>query len=207
MSRAGEYLRGGLPSVRIVYDSKEVTAHLFTRERGSSYRLGRTGERTPRLLAGDASRSLGGGDLSRGRGERVYESYASRRGDRALSPLKSSLLGEKFRRGGDLGRARQLSSRRGLRDLLLNAGERLRGRDERPPGVYVSAEARPRRGGEPRRGGGERPARYVSPRGGERGRGERGRYVFENLSSLFGALDAANTTRTASRSGPCFWRY
>jgi hypothetical protein len=138
----------------------------LTLERGSSYRPARTGDRTPRLLAGDASRSLGGGDLSRGRGERVYESYASLLGDRALSPLKSSLLGEKFRRGGDLGLARQLSSRRGLLDLRLNAGERLLGREERPPGVYVSAEARPRRGGdprrgggEPRRGGGERPAR------------------------------------------------
>jgi len=28
----------------------------------------------PRLLAGEASRVRGGGDLSRGRGERVYES-------------------------------------------------------------------------------------------------------------------------------------
>lgn len=48
-----------------------LKAYLFTRERGSSYRLGRTGERMPRLLAGETSRSLGGGDLSRGRGERV----------------------------------------------------------------------------------------------------------------------------------------
>lgn len=44
--------------------------YLLTRERDSSYRLDRTGERIPRLLAGEMSRSLGGGDLSR-RGERV----------------------------------------------------------------------------------------------------------------------------------------
>jgi hypothetical protein len=59
----------------MAYCCAKFEAYLFTRERGSSYRLGRTGERTPRLLAGDTSRSLGGGDLSRGRGERVYESY------------------------------------------------------------------------------------------------------------------------------------
>lgn len=137
------------------------------RERGSSYRLARTGERTPLLRAGEASRVLGGGDLSRGRGERVYESYPSLRGDLARSDRKSSRRGEKLRRGGERGLALQLSSRRGLRDLLLKAGERLRGRTGRalPPGVYVSAEASPRRGGEPRLGGGElrrggdRPAR------------------------------------------------
>lgn len=49
--------------------------YLLIRERGSSYLLGRIGERIPRLLAGETSRSLSGsGDLSRGRGERVYES-------------------------------------------------------------------------------------------------------------------------------------
>jgi hypothetical protein len=85
------------------------------------------------------SLSLSGGDLSR-RGERVYESYSRRGGDLARSPLKSSLLsslrGEYARRGGDRGLALHLSSsRRGLRDLLRNGGVRLRGREERPPGV------------------------------------------------------------------------
>jgi hypothetical protein len=142
-------------------------AYLLIRDRGSSYRLARIGDRTPLLLAGETSRALGNGDLSRGRGERVYESYPSLLGDLARSFLKSSRRGEKLRRGGERGLALQLSSLRGLRDRLLKAGERLLGRDGRllPPGVYVSADARPRRGGEPRLGGGElrrggdRPAR------------------------------------------------
>jgi len=39
-------------------------------------------------------------------------------------------------------------SRRGLLERRRKAGERLRGRGARLPGVYVSAEASPRRGGE-----------------------------------------------------------
>jgi hypothetical protein len=126
---------------------------LCARERGSSYRLLRRGDRIPRLLAGEGSLSLGGGDLSR-RGERVYESYSRRGGDRGLSFLKSSLLGENPRRGGERGldlqrSSSRLSSRLGLRERRRKTGERLRGREARlPPGVYVSAPLKPRRGGE-----------------------------------------------------------
>jgi hypothetical protein len=75
VSRAGgEYLRGGLGLLGLAGIKVMILTYLLTLDRGSSYRATRTGERTPRLLAGEASRSLGSGDLSRGRGERVYES-------------------------------------------------------------------------------------------------------------------------------------
>lgn len=79
--------RGLLRLARFWSAIREPFAYLLMRERGSSYRLARTGERMPLLLAGEASRVLSGGDLSRGRGERVYESYPSRLGERARSFL------------------------------------------------------------------------------------------------------------------------
>lgn len=81
LSRLSRLSRGGGEIRRGLFElagrktlSWTLRAYLLMRERGSSYRLGRTGERMPLLLAGEASRVLGGGDLSRGRGERVYES-------------------------------------------------------------------------------------------------------------------------------------
>jgi hypothetical protein len=61
--------RGYIRSIP-VHSAKMAVSYLWARERGSSYRLPRGGDRIPRLGTGEGSRSLRGGDLSRTRGER-----------------------------------------------------------------------------------------------------------------------------------------